>query len=411
MEVLAHGIGTRIDLPIPVFYAFAAALAALFVSFLGLAVLWREPRFRGAAAGRPVPFLERAADSRAVRGVLRAGGLAAAAMITWFLVAGPADPARNPAPWLVYIVFWVGLAPVSLVFGPVWRLVNPLRTVVPLVRAMWRRPPRPLPERLGLLPATAGLLAFTWMELVWPEPAATSTLMVFGAVYTVAHLAGVAVYGTAWLDRADAFEVYSALAGALSPLGRRSDGRLVLRGPFSGLSALPGERGLVATVCVLLGGTAYDGLSSAPAWADLLQSGSLGPTLTGTLGLLGTIGVVAGLYLVCAGRTTEFAHSLVPVAVGYLVAHYFSLLVIDGQRAVILALGVDAKPDDTVVTPATIATVQVIAIIVGHVLGVIAAHDRALRLFSAGQAVSRQIPLFLLMVGYTLGGLALLLVT
>ncbi|MFC7107147.1 hypothetical protein ACFQQB_46100 [Nonomuraea rubra] len=109
------------------------------------------------------------------------------------------------------------------------------------------------------------------------------------------------------------------------------------------------------------------------------------------------------------GLSGRFAHSLLPIAVGYLIAHYFSLLVIEGRHAIILALGLDAEVDRNAVAPGTIATVQVLAIVIGHVAGVVAAHDRSVRLLPPARAVAGQIPLFVLMVCYTTGGLTLLL--
>lgn len=335
--------------------------------------------------------------------------LAAAYTIGW-LAIGPA--AGNAGPYLVYVLFWVGLVPASLLFGPVWRSLNPFRLLPD-------RPRRPYPGQLGHWPAAAGLLAFTWMELVAPDPAAPLTLLIFLTLYAAAQLAGTLVYGHAWLERADPFEVYSTLIGHLSPLGRRADGRRVLRNPFDGLDAIEPAPGLVATVCVLLGSTGYDGFSSAPAWVDALQPGPLGRAGLGTLGLLAAIAGVAVLYAACLGMAgliggtrglaARFAHSLLPIAVGYLVAHYFSLLVIEGRHAIVLALGLDAEADQNAVAPAVIATVQVLAIVIGHVAGVVAAHDRSVRLLPPARAVAGQIPLFVLMVCYTVGGLTLLL--
>ncbi|MEU4231408.1 hypothetical protein AB0F17_44545 [Nonomuraea sp. NPDC026600] len=344
--VLAHGVGGRSDLPIPVFYAYAGAFAALVVSFLALGLLWADSRFRGDRAGRVIPLRLPARPLRVLT------SLTVAYTLGW-LVAGPAN--GNAGPYLVYVLFWVGLVPASLLFGPVWRLLNPFRLLPD-------RPRRPLPLRIGYWPAAAGLLAFTWMELVAPEPAAPATLLVFCLLYGTAQLAGTLVYGHAWLSRGDPFEVYSTLIGRLSPLGRRADGQLV------GLLAA------IAGVAVLYGLC---------------------------LGLAGLIGGTKGL-------APRFAHSLVPIAIGYLIAHYFSLLVIEGQRAIILSLGLDATVDQNAVGPATIATVQVLAIVIGHVVGVVAAHDRSVRLLRPDRAVAGQIPLFVLMICYTIGGLTLL---
>ncbi|MEV7174488.1 hypothetical protein AB0O18_32915 [Streptomyces sp. NPDC093224] len=424
MTVLAHGIGSQHDLPISPFYAFAGAFAALFVSFLALGLLWSASRFRGTRSGLALPAaFQRAADAPAVRTALRALGLTAALFVLLHLLLGPDDPARNPAPGAVYVLLWVGLVPASLLLGPVWRLLNPLRTLHRLAaRALRRRTPyHPLPARLGQWPAAAGLFAFTWLELVSPDPASTTTLLIALTSYAVVQLLLAARFGERWFDDGDAFEAYSTLLARLSPLGRRDDGRLVLRNPFHGLDATPERPGLVATVCVLLGSTAYDGFSDNPAWIDTLQTSPLGRTPTATLGLLASVALVATLYCLCAAATrlvsgphprplTAFAHSLVPIALGYLIAHYFSLLVVEGPRTVSMALGTDnAAAPDPPLGPGGLAALQVIAVVVGHVLGVVAAHDRSVRLFPPARAVAGQLPLLALMITYTLGGLSLLL--
>ncbi|MFB7265227.1 hypothetical protein ACFCXH_24180 [Streptomyces nojiriensis] len=423
---LAHGIGSQHDLPISPFYAFAGAFAALFVSFLALGLLWSTSRFRGARSGLALPAaLQQVADAPAVRTALRGLGLAAAAAVLLHLLLGPDDPARNPAPGAVYVLFWVGLVPASLLLGPVWRLLNPLRTLHRLLyRSLPRRSPgrpRPLPARLGQWPAAAGLFGFTWLELVAPDPASTTTLLIAITAYAAAHLLLAARFGERWFDDGDAFEAYSALLARLAPLGRRSDGRLVLRNPFHGLDATPERPGLVATVCVLLGSTAYDGFSDNPSWINVLQTSPLGRIPTATLGLLGSIALVATLYCLCAAATrlvsgphpgplTAFAHSLVPIALGYLIAHYFSLLVVEGPRTVSMALGTDNAPEPVPpLGPGGLAALQVVAVVTGHVLGVVAAHDRSVRLFPPAKAVAGQLPLLVLMITYTVGGLSLLL--
>ncbi|KOU18245.1 hypothetical protein ADK51_29400 [Streptomyces sp. WM6368] len=432
-------------MPISPFYAFAGAFAALFVSFLALGLLWSTSRFRGERSGLALPVaLQRVADAPATRTALRGLGLAAALAVLLYLLLGPDDPAHNPAPGAVYVLLWVGLVPASLLLGPVWRLLNPLRTLHRLLsRALHRPEPgcgpgpapdpdsdpdaaparghHPLPARLGQWPAAVGLFGFTWLELVAPEPASTTTLLIAITAYATAQLLLAARFGERWFVDGDAFEAYSTLLARLSPLGRRSDGRLVLRNPFHGLDATPERPGLVATVCVLLGSTAYDGFSDNPSWINVLQTSPLGRTPTATLGLLASVALVATLYCLCAAATrlvsgphpgplTAFAHSLVPIALGYLIAHYFSLLVVEGPRTVSMALGTDNAPEPLPpLGPGGLAALQVVAVVTGHVLGVVAAHDRSVRLFPPAKAVAGQLPLLALMITYTIGGIGLLL--
>ena len=227
--LVAHGIGSREDLPLPLGWAITAAAAAVVLSFVLLGLLWREPRLDAAAQGRPLPAgLARLLDARAFRRVLAGLGLLAAAWTLLALLFG-SDGALNPVPYVVYVLVWVGLVPASVLFGPVWRQVNPVRTVHGLLnRALGCDPRdgvRPLPAGLGWWPAAVGLFAFAWLELVSTDPAALSTLRLAIALYVAVDLLAAFVYGSRWFDRGDAFEAWSGLYGRIAPLGRRRTGR------------------------------------------------------------------------------------------------------------------------------------------------------------------------------------------
>ncbi|HZM77964.1 MAG TPA: hypothetical protein VFC19_19775, partial [Candidatus Limnocylindrales bacterium] len=393
-DVLAHGVGGRQDLPIPFEYALAGALVALVATFIILTRSWPRSKFRGAAAGRPLPSrLASAMDARPTRVVLRVLGLGLFAWIVAELLFGDRLGRDNAAPGMLYVWIWVGVPLLSMLFGPVWRLISPMRTIhAGLSRLVGQNPSqgmRVMPQRWGLWPGAAALLVFVWLELV---PESRGDVPIVGmavAVYAAYALLGGLMFGDEWFARADPFEVYSTLASRLSPLGRRDDGKLVLRNPFDGLDATPIVPGLAAVVVVLLGSTAFDSLSSAPQWVSLTQeSGS--KVLWGTLGLLGWVVVVGACYVVCSRKPGQFAHSIVPIALGYVVAHYYSLIILEGQRTFILATrggentGL-AVLDMTLVYPAFVAALQVIAVVAGHITGAVAAHDRATRVYPPGK--------------------------
>jgi hypothetical protein len=441
--ILAHGIGGRSDLPVPLWLALYGGAAAVIVSFAALGAFWREPRLVGPAAGVALPEgLRTALDARVTRTLLRGLGLLLWGATLAAAALGASDSAGNPAPTWLYVWFWVGLLPASMLVGPVWRLMNPLRSIAAGVFLLSGDPDqksaRPLPPGLGYWPAAAGLAVFTWIELVYDRADEPLTVVVFVSAYSLAQLIAAVRFGESWFGRGDAFEVYSTLVGSLAPIGRRSDGALVVRNPFDGLVAIDRGPGLLAVVCVLLGSTAFDGLTRTQLWTDLTVGRSvLAATLIGSAGFGLAIGFVAftyrGAMWVAARRvggsryTTDdlghhFAHSLIPIAIGYTVAHYFSLFVFQGQAGYILASdplagGLDLfgtatwQIDYTVVSTRAIALVQVGAIVAGHVAGVVAAHDRAVGLFSGADKTRGQYPLLGVMVAYTMGGIALLVGT
>lgn len=437
--ILAHGVGSRADLPVPLALALYGAGLAVIVSFLALVLLWRSPKLRGAAAGHPLPSAVQAVvGSPVLRWLLRAIVLVLTLVVVAVALVGPPSPSDNLAPFVLYVTLWVGLIPASLLFGSFWAYVNPLRTLhAGLAKITGPAPAEGRLPSLGYWPAAVSLLVFVWLELVPPGRAEPRTVGLFLVLYGVVQLVAALWFGAGWFARGDGFEVYSTLLGRMSPFGRREDGRLVVRSPLDGVDGLRPERGLTAVVLVLIGSTGFDGLSRTRFWQEGPGQEAFRTALPGTLGLLGMIALAALLYVgatLLAGVLTGhppreqpgwFAHSLVPIAAGYAIAHYFSLLLLDGQATWILAsnpFGQDGVNlfgtysnaiDYTAIGPQVIANVQVGAIVLGHVLGVVLAHDRAVRAVRAGQhrSTSGQLPLVAVMVVFTVGGLSLLLST
>ncbi|MCM3514315.1 MULTISPECIES: hypothetical protein [Nocardioides] len=436
----AHGIGGAKDLPISPELAIAGAVAALTVSFTVLAVAWRSPRYDAATSGRPLPLLTRVVDSVPWRVALRVAGLA---VFGWGALAAVfgRDLLLNPFFGMFYVWLWVGIVPASVLLGPVFKAISPARTInLALARISGGDPEVGLlryPERLGYWPAAIGLFAFVWLELVYPYSTELGPVRLWAAVYVAAMLVGGAVFGNVWYERADPFEVYSSLVAKLSVWGRR-DGMVLLRSPLANLDSLVPRPGLVAVVAVLFGSTAFDSFRDSLRWVSFLQntawidSRSWAPDVANNIGLVVFCAGVGGLFAlgtmttgVEEGRSRRalpmlFAHSVVPIIVGYIIAHYLSYWVEYGQQTLIQASDPLSNGSDLLGTgswtpnywlsnhPTLLANTKVAAVVLGHVLGVVAAHDRAIKLLPRRHQLTGQLPLLFVMVAFTAGGLYLL---
>lgn len=431
----AHGIGGAKDLPISPELAIAGAVAALTVSFTVLVLAWRSPRYDAATSGRPAPeLLARLVDSTGWRVGLRVVGM------VFFLYAGAAavlgeDRLTNPFFGMVYVWWWVGLVPLSLFFGPVWKAISPVRTINDLfARVSGSDPARGVldyPARLGYWPAAIGLFAFVWLELVYPHATELGPVRLWCAAYVALMLLGGALFGSGFYERGDPFEVYSTLVAKLSVWGRR-DRRLVVRSPLANLDTTPALPGLVAVMAVLFGSTAFDSFGDSSFWVQYTQGSSVSTFLLDNLALLAFcvgVGLIFSVGCMATGvepgtRRVElprqFAHSIVPIIIGYIVAHYLTYLVEYGQQTLVLASDPFGTGADLLGTadwsvnywlsfhPTFLANTKVIAVVVGHVLAVVAAHDRAVRVLPVRHQVVGQLPLLVAMIAFTVGGLYLL---
>jgi hypothetical protein len=350
------------------------------------------------------------------------GGLLLAVWVGIRAFVGPQN-ADNPLPGVFYVLLWIAVVAVSVVIGPVWRAISPVRAVLRLLGG--RSAGRTYPASLGYWPAVVGLFAFVWLELASPDPGSLAAIRLWLLVYLAVTLAGGLWYGSRWCARADPFEVYSVVASRIAPFRRDPDsGRVAIGNPFDHLPSLPVRPGTVAVMAVLLGSTAFDSFSAMPWWRNFVDD-TAGSTLTATLiksaGLLlfvSVVGVTFWLASIATGGVDRarrralpglMAHSLIPIVIGYVFAHYLTYLVERGQQTVILLFGLDAEVNYFLsLHPAALATLKVGFVVAGHVSGVIAAHDRALRVLPSGHQLTGQLAIMLVMVGYTFTGLYLL---
>jgi hypothetical protein len=453
---VAHAllIGRR-DLPIPEWLFAWAAAVVLVASFFALGVLWTRSRFEE-DSWRPIGGLVPALlVNRATEIVTGAVGIGLLGVVVWTGTAGTQLPGLNFAPTFVFITFWLGTVLLSVLLGDVFRAFNPWRAIgraygwgLNRVAGEPWRPPLRYPEWLGRWPATLLLLAFAWLELVYgasnPAGLQPHDVAIAASVYTGYALLGMALFGTEiWLDRGEAFSVYFGMFSRLAPLEVRG-GRFGLRRVLAAAAHWAKERTSVWVVVAAIGITAFDGAqegvftdaitSVSNALGDVGLGATLSFRLTETFFLLLSVGTIGAIYWagVAGMRSVRgspaigelgrlFAHTLIPIALAYLIAHYFSYFVF-GEQAQFTYLLSDPLGNGSdyfgtatgainyaSLSASSIWYVQVGALVCGHVTGLALAHDRAISIYGdAKQAARSQRWMLAVMVCFTSLGLFLL---
>jgi hypothetical protein len=274
--LIAHGLVVRSDLPIPEWLFGWAAAMVLVVSFVGLAVLWPEPRLQEEGWRSWGATLGRVLTSRPVEILCGTAGVFLLGLVVYSGLEGTQSSTANFAPTFVYVVFWVGLVPVSVLFGDVFRAFNPWRAIgraVAWVAQTAARGPVPAPLEyprwLGRWPAVIGIFAFATMELVISDGSKPENIAIAALIYSALTFVAMALYGVeAWIERGEAFSVYFGLFARISPFERR--GREIgLRKPLSALAALEPLPGTVPFVAVMIGSVTFDGAAEAPIWTNI----------------------------------------------------------------------------------------------------------------------------------------------
>jgi hypothetical protein len=403
----AHIITERYQAPLPLFAYVAGAALAVAMSFLFVGLRGRS--------GVPAAENERTTTvPGALQWSLRILGLAGWLWIMAQAFLGGIDETADVAGLFLWIYGWVGVALVSALIGPAWSWLDPFSTMHMILGGAARRlrlvgeEPRvsPYPARWGIWPAIIGFVVVLWLELV-AHLSGGRTLALLLLAYTLITLAGMSWFGRdQWRRHGEIFSVWFGLLGRLAPFalaGRPEDGRIVRRPFAAGLFDRPWP---VSELVLLALGTAaiiFDGLSQTQFYFDLfgrLDVLGQGPTLINSIAMAAFFGLVLALVLGVArglGKDAVGA-GLLPVAVGYLIAHYFVTLIVEGQRIILaindpLLQGAELLPfpwsafEPVLFLPTSLVWgLQLAAVVGGHVVGAWAGHAALDR--SEGQATT-----------------------
>ncbi len=426
-------------LPTDIYLAAGVAAVALTVVLLGvLPDRWTLGLFRTfAATGITRPRLQVLTSTVSFL-------VLAAAVGTGFF--GPHNPLINPLSLLIWTIWFVALLPLFAVFGDLWQWINPWTGPYRLLSPLFGvSRPLKLPSRLDLWPGVALYIAFACFYLADLAPDDPGRLATVITVYWLVSLVAMILFGEReWLDRGEFTSMLASNYATVSPF-RRGSQTLSLGLPGHRIVTAPALTvgGAVFVTSILATGS-FDGLNETFWWLDNIginpldypgRSGVFWSNVGGLIGanillaLIFTLCVWLGLRLAGGGvpfgeALGRFAHAIMPIAVGYHVAHYLTALLVNGQYVLVAVndplesganlLGftnahVTTGFFNTRDTVRAIFLTQAGAIVVGHMLAVIVSHAIALQLFgNSRRALLSQVPIAVLMIAYTLFGLWLL---
>ncbi|TDE37839.1 hypothetical protein [Antarcticimicrobium sediminis] len=363
--------------------------------------------------------------------------------LVWTGLSGPRDPMENPLTLGIWTGFWIILVTVQGLAFDIWRWVNPWLGPAAMLRGLGVRQMLPLPVRLGYAPAILTFLAFAAFLMADPAPADPERLARFGGLYWLLNLVAVLVFGPRWLGRGEGITLLMRSYARMSIMTRRA-GRLALG--LSGWQVLRTRvprGGWAGFMLVILACGSFDGVNETFWWLNVLglnplefpgRSAVVWQNLAGLLAanvLLVAIfaaTIKAGLLLNQSPLKLReavrlFAPTILPIALGYHIAHYYSAFLVEGQYLWVMIEGLVGIPHEgpghahhittgffnTTDSMRRIWLTQAGAVVLGHVTAVILAHAVALRVFgTARRALLSQAPLALFMIAYTFFGLWLL---
>jgi hypothetical protein len=459
----AHGFGQRYDLPIPLSHYLWGAGATVAFSFAVFAIFLKADRLDRPVALRLLPSAGCPAGMVVAAHIAKCAGAAILLLIAVAGLFGNQNPFKNLAPVMVWIIGWVGLVFLSSVLGDVWTLANPWDSLYRAAEDVYRRAGRgelglgwSYPPWLGVWPAFVLFIAFAWMELVWSGRSVPASLATALLLYSAAAFGGMFVFGReAWRQSGEVFTLVFGIFARFAPIvwPRKPGDHVEIRLPASGLvDDRPLHLSMVVLTVALLATVTFDGFLETPLWArldaailDAPADSFLWTVLElredQALRVLRSIGLaaaillfVAGYFAVCwtmsilaadermntFGLARRFVLTLVPIALAYHIAHYFSYLLVGGQYAIPLLsdpfgwgwdlIGTASyQVDIGVVGPRLQWYVAVTSVVLGHIIAVCLSHMVALRVFPARRAaLVTQIPMIILMVTYTMCSLWIL---
>lgn len=438
----AHGFGSKVDLPIPKYLYWVGGGAAVVASFAIISLFFKRKPHDDSYWRydlRNISFINTLYKNRALLNVFKIFSIGLFILTILTGVLGSQFPVSNFAPTFVWVIWWGGFIWLHILFGDSWNFVNPWKNIYELIK-FDEKPIRQYPEKLKSWPAFLFFLIFAWIELIYPEPANPQFLGNLIFLYSIIVLFGMRVFGKEkWLDNCEPFTVFFNFISNFSMTRVTVGGKIFLRPIATGLLDVKFRFDQLCFLILILSVVSFDGLISTLFWYDVIGidvfggSGRYDVIYVNTFGIVLSFAVFMGIFYSCVGISKiitkdkssigELAKVLVPallpISIAYHLAHYSSYFFLNGQLMIKLIsdpfgfgwdiFGTSSYEIVRTVDFLLLWNYQVAVIVIGHILSVYIAHRLSLRISRDNKiTIISQMPILLLMVGYTILGLWLL---
>lgn len=446
----AHAFGQLYTLPLPVWLYLYGGGAAVIVSFL--AIGWFINRSKQNLS-YPTFSLSKYRLFTYITSKKFQTTLASISLFIFSITiiagfVGNQFSSENLAPVMFWIILLLGMTYLSAIVGNIWNAVNPFKIIARLIVRFIgsdRKTILAYPKRLGYVPSLSFYFVLIWLELlsggVGTQPQNLSIILL---LYTAITVLGTLLFGEKdWFAYGEFFTIFFGLISKIAPVEGR-DGKIYLRPPYVGLlKEKTTHASLLLFILFMLSSTAFDGFRGTSTWVNLnlnilysIESalGNNAYIIIQTIFLLLSPLFFLALYLLALilmklltkcklsikELSLKFAFSLIPIALAYNVAHYYTLLLTQGQSLISLVsdpfnLSWNLLGTANYITNITVVDAnftwhsQVAVIIIGHIAAVYLAHLVALSVFPTHKkALVSQLPMLILMVCYTMTGLWIL---
>ena len=369
---------------------------------------------------------------------------------------------------------WALMNPWSILFGWAEALNRRLRPDADLDLGF------EYPRRLGAWPAFALFFAFAWLENAFPGASDPLNIALLALAYSVVTWAGMLLFGRhVWLRYGEGFSVVFGFLARFAPTEARAphedychdceaachpsgdecvncyacweradryERELNLRPWAVGLARREGvATDILVFVILMLATVTFDGFKATQLWQEVSvglwdvwavvfnarEFSDNARIVINTIGLVTFPAMFIGAYLAFSWMMARaaggealvsdvartFVYSLVPIALAYNIAHFFTLLAIQGQLIIPLSSDpfgygwdifgtADYRVNIALVNAKFAWFLSVGAIVLGHIMAVYLAHVIALRTMDDHRAALRsQYPMLALMVTYTAASL------